>query len=196
MARKRAEKAVTKQMRTIVRSTDILSRTVHDLKLNKERQPCLKYRTISSWVPDGKTVRDSRVPVLKGDAGNNVLEPYGLDFGRLNVLNEHGLIISDYNSQLDYQPCIVQIAAEQKVVRLPFQFQGRFWALEAINDRKTGTKFRVPGVALSQVGRELSRIVDIEPMEQFAKKLKGDLDSRNFRMVEVKAPFSSQKPTE
>ena len=41
------------------------------------------------------------VPSLGGDARNNVLKEYGLDFATLNLLNEHGLVISVYNSQLD-----------------------------------------------------------------------------------------------
>ena len=54
------------------------------------------YRTLCSAcitaIPDGKTVMDCRVPVLNGTAGTNALSRYGLSFGQLNVLNEHGLI--------------------------------------------------------------------------------------------------------
>ena len=39
---------------------------------------------------------DIRVPSMGGNAGNNALQEYGLDFATLNLLNEHGLIISDY----------------------------------------------------------------------------------------------------
>ena len=41
---------------------------------------------------------DIRVPSLGGNAGANALQEYGLPFATLNLLNEHGLIISDYNS--------------------------------------------------------------------------------------------------
>ena len=44
---------------------------------------------------------DARVPSLGGNAAQNSLEAYGLGFGNLNVLNEHGLIIADYNSWFD-----------------------------------------------------------------------------------------------
>ena len=49
--------------------------------------------------PDGNQVIDARVPSLGGNAADNALQKYGLDFGNLNVLNEHGLIISDYRAR-------------------------------------------------------------------------------------------------
>ena len=52
---------------------------------------------------DGNQFIDARVPSLGGNAGSNALQEYGLDFGNLNVLNEHGLVISDYNSWVDYR---------------------------------------------------------------------------------------------
>ena len=50
--------------------------------------------------------QDVRVPSLGGDAGNNALQEYGLNFGTLNLLNEHGLVISDYNSWREFTPCV------------------------------------------------------------------------------------------
>ena len=152
------------------------------------------YRTLCSAcitaIPDGRTVMDCRVPVLNGTAGTNALSRYGLSFGHLNVLNEHGLIISDYNSWRDYQFSIVRMEGEQKAVHVRFRFQGRYWALEAINGRAIGEEFRVHGVALTRVGEELSRIVDLEQMEQFAEDLERSLVSRhNLRMVQVPDPW-------
>ncbi|MCY4185806.1 MAG: DUF2806 domain-containing protein [Rhodobacteraceae bacterium] len=45
---------------------------------------------------------DGRVCSLGKNAGHNSLESFGLDFGRLNQLQEYGLITSDYNSYRDY----------------------------------------------------------------------------------------------
>ena len=55
---------------------------------------------------DGREFVDVRVPSLKGNAATNALSRFGFSFHQLNVLNEHGLIISDYNSWADYQFCI------------------------------------------------------------------------------------------
>ena len=46
------------------------------------------------------------VPSLHGNAGENALQEYGLNFSALNLLNEHGLVISDYNSWLEFIPCM------------------------------------------------------------------------------------------
>ena len=140
-------------------------------------------------VPDGKNTLDIRVPVLNGNAGNNALSPYGLPFIRLNVLNEHGLIISDYNSWLDYQLCIgiSPPGLEPRLhIQTPFEFQGQFWVLKPINGREIGTEFKVHGVQLTQAGRELSKVVDIEPMEGFARDLKTAFASQHkLQMVQT-----------
>ena len=131
---------------------------------------------------------DIRVPVLNGSAGNNVLGPYGLHFIRLNVLNEHGLIIADYNSWANYQFCIgiSPSGLESRLhIQAPFEFQGQFWVLKPINGRETGTEFKVHGVQLTQAGRELSKVVDIEPMEGFARDLKAAFATRNLQMVQT-----------
>ena len=123
---------------------------------------------------------DIRVPVLNGNAGNNVLGPYALPFTRLNVLNEYGLIIAAYNSQFDYQLCIgisLPGLEPRPHIQVPFEFQGQFWVLKPINGREIGTEFTVHGVQLTQAGRELSKVVDIEPMEGFA--------TRNVQMVQT-----------
>lgn len=50
---------------------------------------------------DGE-VFDARVPSLGGDAAQNSLRSYGLSFDVLNQLNEHALVIPDYNSYNTY----------------------------------------------------------------------------------------------
>ena len=143
-----------------------------------------------SLMPDRKTFIDIRVPVLNGHAGNNALAQYGLPFSRLNVLNEHGLIISDYNSQFDYRLCIgISPPGLESRLRLqvPFEFQGQFWVLKPINGRGIGTELKVHGVQLTQAGRELSKVVNIEPMEGFARDLKAAFATRNLQMVQTES---------
>ncbi len=152
------------------------------------------FRTLCSaciaFVPDDKNIVDIRVPVLKGNAAQNALEQYGLSFSRLNVLNEHGLVISDYNAWADYQRCIGRSppGLESKLrIQEPFKFQGQFWVLKPINGREIGTEFKVHGVQLTQAGRELSKVVDIEPMEGFARDLKVAFATRNVQMVHTES---------
>ncbi len=51
---------------------------------------------------DGQTIYYAIVSSLGGNAATNALEPYGLNFGALNLLNENGLIIPAYNSFYDF----------------------------------------------------------------------------------------------
>ena len=74
---------------------------------------------------------DARAPSLGGDAASNALKEYGLDYGNLNVLNEHGLIVSDYNSWYDIRATIgiAPVGVPPTLIRIPFSFQGRYWIL-------------------------------------------------------------------
>ena len=120
----------------------------------------------------GDHYMDTRVPSLGGNAAHNALKDYGLAFANLNVLNEHGLIISDYNSWYDYRMCTgIRLPAMPDVVRVAFSFQGRNWNLLPITERVADQEFKLSGVALTRSGLELSRIVDLEPMNEYAQAL-------------------------
>ena len=139
-------------------------------------------------IPAVGSVLDIRVPSLGGNAGSNALSKYGLGFGQLNILHEYGLIISDYNSWSDYRLCI---ANENPPITIPFRHQGRDWVLLPSPEREQGKEFRVSGVALSRVGRELFPIVDQDSMEDYTEELKTFFAGQNLQMVEV----SSQSKT-
>ena len=133
-------------------------------------------------IPAVGHVLDIRVPSLGGNAGANALSKYGLGFDQLNILHEYGLIISDYNSWFDYRLCITN---ENPLVIIPFRHQGRDWVLLPSPEREKGKEFRLLGVALSRVGRELFPIVDIDPMEGYTEDLKKFFAGQNLQMVEV-----------
>ena len=145
------------------------------------------------FLPPGEGVLlDARVPSLGGNAAQNSLEAHGLDFGNLNVLNEHGLIIADYNSWFDYQICInlpipaaLTIPAETPPIRIPFIFQNHPWVLIPTNQRQPSKELRLSGVALTRAGQELSRIVDLQPMNDFEKDLKGFFQKRHLQMTKI-----------
>ena len=141
------------------------------------------------FCPDGKTILDARVPSLGGNAGNNSLQTYGLDFGNLNILNEHGLIISDYNSWRDYKMSIgVTIEIKSSLLRMPFIFQNRYWILVPANQGSANKEHRLSGVAMTHSGCELARIVELEPMDKFAQDLIIYFQKKNLRMTEVSNP--------
>ena len=136
-------------------------------------------------IQENEHVIDTRVPSLGGDAGSNALEKYGLGFDQLTILNEYDLIISDYNSWRDYNLCITN---QNNPILLPFQHQGKHWILLPLSERDNKPEFRLSGVMLSHVGRELLRIVNQDPMEQYTEDLKKFFAGQNLQMVETPNP--------
>ena len=136
---------------------------------------------------DGPEFWDARVPSLGGNAGTNALQKYGLSFDKLNVLNEHGLIISDYNSWYDFRMCIRLYSPEpkQRMLLFPFRFQGRNWILVPTNQRDVDKELKLSGVALTRSGRELSRIVDLEPKNEYTQDLMKFFEAEKLRMTEA-----------
>lgn len=132
-------------------------------------------------IPNSKHVLDARVSSLGGNAGSNALSKYGLGFDRLNLLNEYDLIISDYNSYYDYNSCILN---KDNPILFSFQHQGKHWILLPLADRNNRSKFRISGVALSRVGRELFRIVDQDPMPEYTEDLKKYFSEQKLQMIE------------
>ena len=122
---------------------------------------------------------DARVPSLGANAATNALQKYGFGFGQLNRLSEHGLIISDYNSWLDY----TAVVKEGSGVAVPFQFQDAFWVLTHSDDRVANWDGKLWGVALSLSGRELAAVIDLEPAKEFAKALRAFLQQHGLSMT-------------
>lgn len=127
---------------------------------------------------------DVRVVSLKGNAGDNSLQEYGLSFATLNLLNEHGLIISDYNSWMDCLPCLEVSEARHQVLCMPLAFEGRHWNLTPISSESLGKKIKMHGVALTKAGRELSRIVKVDPVEKYSQELMRYFQQRGFQMLQ------------
>ena len=133
-------------------------------------------------IQNNEHVIDARVPSLGGNAGSNALQKYGLSFDQLNILNEYRLIISDYNSRYDYNLCIMN---QNNPVLLPFQYQEKYWILLPTPERDNNPEFRLEGVMLSRVGRELFSIVDQEPIPDYTEDLKKYFAGQNLHMLEV-----------
>ena len=139
--------------------------------------------------PERGAVVDARVPSLGGNASANSLQSYGLSFDALNRLNEHGLIIADYNSWFDYQVTIgLPIGDPSSIVRMPFAFQGKNWVLVPREQRKPTTQYKLSGVALTMSGRELAAVIDLQGMEGFAQDLISYFKREQLRMIEVAVP--------
>jgi hypothetical protein len=126
---------------------------------------------------------DARVLSLGGDAGQNALIDYGFGFTLLNILQEHGLIIADYNSKSDYRVCI---ANQDKQVELGFTYQNKLWGLLSTAERSENAALMLNGVALTNAGKELLSIVDVEPDEEYTSSLEKYFNDRQLKMVEIR----------
>lgn len=135
---------------------------------------------------------DMRVPSLDGSASRNALKEYGLDFGALVLLEEYGLVISDFNSWREYGTSIIDQDRGQQTVYLPFDYQGKHWVFAPLSDEKVGKHLTIHGVALTRSGRELSRIVNIEPNDKYSRGFGRYLRRIGYRMIKVDSgePFT------
>ena len=136
-------------------------------------------------MPEG-TYLDYRAPSLSKDGAYTSLGAYGLSYGKLNDLNEHGLIIAEYNSWCDYRVCIagqLPRIRDRSTGALRFTYQGQQWGLLSEGERYLNQEFRVNGVALTKVGRELARVVDQESVPQYDKALKEFFQDNGLAMA-------------
>lgn len=114
-----------------------------------------------------KVLSDVRVISLNGNAAHNSLEKYGLSFDALNILFEYGLIISDYNSHLDYRGAIALNNAVECII---FR-HGQNLGLGSIQPITARPNLSLDGVAFTIAGRELFPIVDVVPMKEYEDDL-------------------------
>ena len=154
-------------------------RTLHVLR-NLDRATARLFRTFCSmcvfFPSGGAACMDGRVPSLGGNAADNALAKYRLNFGALNQLNEHDIIIPDYNSWLDYQIC---------TGGMPFRFQDQDWDLVPLQVGNPRRQFKLFGVSLTQSGMELSRVVGtLEAADQFTEDLRGFFHRNKLDMKE------------
>ena len=142
-----------------------------------------RFCSISMTVVVEDDVLVSSVLSLGKSAGQNALEPYGLSYTTLNVLNEHGLIISDYRYGFDARICVGLPLDDGSIFHLPIIYQGASWMLNLIDDRKSGQRFDLGGVALTKAGQELARVIEAEAVPAYDVALKRYLQEQGVRMI-------------
>ena len=138
---------------TSVKTLDILRNLDHKTAKLFERLCSVSV----SMVVQPRKILDCRILSLGKNAGSNSLENYGLSFGSLNGLNEHGLVISDYNSWRDYSFCVVQ---DGKPL-FPIRYRSEFWALQPLDGYTMPEELKINGVAMTVAGTELANAVNI-----------------------------------
>ena len=120
-------------------------------------------------------VNDARVIAVAGIPGKNGLAKFGLSFGQLNILEEFGLIISDYNSHMPY----TQFANADSIE--PMRYAGKDVTLRMAQENSGNGGLQ--GVALSRVGYELMNVINITENAQYTIALTEHLRANKFRLV-------------
>ena len=142
---------------------------------------CLFHYATGSGIAD-----DARVCSLGGDAAQNYLADYGLDFDTLNRLNEHGLVIADYNAWMPYVvKREVALDSDGQEVRFPFVFQGDRWDLELSPPDVERRILKLSGVVLTWTGRELAKVVDVRAAESYRHQLEKFIRKKCMKMIRV-----------
>ena len=128
-----------------------------------------------------KTIVDARVVSLNGNAGSNSLSKYGLPFSYLNILNEYGLIISEYDSYMPYGACIVNA---KNSVRAILCHRNKRYAIKPTNIDKHDKKLKLHGVALTKAGIELLNIIPLKENDAYKVDFNEFLKKKHLKMVE------------
>ena len=149
------------------------------------------------YVTGGTEIVDARVVSLGGNAGDNALKDYGLHYGALTRLEEHGLITPDHNSWKDYSafpntlhrlakatPGIPSAHLFQVLQNaLTIKYAGDAWYLQHLQDSPPNREIRINGVAMSSAGMELSNIVDLVPNNNYSTALATFFRGTNLELI-------------
>jgi hypothetical protein len=136
---------------------------------------------LSITIEINHEILDARVISL-GNASQNSLAPYGLNFDKLNVLQEYGLIITDFHSYFTYNICVVN---NENFVSVPFKYQGINKALLKINGNIPPKDLKINGVAFTKAGRELHSIISCNENPAYTEQLIKYFQEMSFSMVDV-----------
>ncbi|WP_428115088.1 DUF2806 domain-containing protein [Candidatus Poriferisodalis sp.] len=134
--------------------------------------------------PNGRRLVDQRVVIFSGHPGKNSLAKYGLGYGVLNVLNEYGLITSDFESWHGYEFCVFE-RSEIDNPQARLVHGGKDWFLVSSDELPTDYKLDLAGVNLTTSGRELSRVIEIMPNQQYLADLVDYFALQRLQMVEI-----------
>lgn len=131
----------------------------------------------------GGKIYDARVVSFTGSPASNSLKKFDLSFDALNVLQEYGLIITDYNSFMHYSSCV---ANEQNQVTATFQFQNKNYAFKPKDDQRYDKDVKLNGICLTKAGKELLDIIPIiNNSNIYKEELINYFKSKHLDMVEV-----------
>ena len=141
--------------------------------------------SVSLWL--GNVPLDHRLVSFGEDTHRNSRTNFGIRFGDLLVLNEYGLIVNEVSTQADYRMAVWPPGnlAPGREMAGRLRFQGQEWALIPDGEWDFNQEFWVQGASLTQAGRELSKVVELEQNAGYAEALRGHLAGKGLDMVGI-----------
>ena len=168
-------------------------RTMSILK-NLDRGTALSFRRLCSarmtpqiglWGGGVERAGNEFVLSLGGRAARNSLDKYGLSYNTLNRLNEHGLIIPEYDSELLHKILDSGLGRSPRWTSMAHGFQGHSWVLVPIDQRQGEQTIELSVILLTNSGMELAKVVDVEAMPEYQEAVADFFEKKGFRMLEV-----------
>ena len=132
-------------------------------------------------------VRDVRIPALSGSLDDNCLIEHGLGYRELTELTASELLHSQYSSSATYGP-ISPSHPTMPNLQIAMIHQDQQWLLLPTSSSLNGVPLPVSGAMFTRAGKELLRIVDIEPMPSFTEQLQKHFTDAHYSMVPYKSP--------
>jgi hypothetical protein len=125
---------------------------------------------------------DVRVLAIDKTAGANGLKDFGLNYSNLTLLQEHGLVSASLDSHASYS---ASVTPDGQPPVVPIKYVGKLWGFRPHSVADNASISVVRGVSLTKVGRELSRIVDIEPNAAYSNLLFNKFSTLGYEMIQV-----------
>jgi len=125
---------------------------------------------------------DNRV-ISFGKTPANSIKEYGLNYTNLVLLVEYGLVSANLDSTASYQGSILSNNQARPIV--PIRHAGKYWGLRALDSASLSSIEKIRGVSLTKAGRELAKIIDVEPDESYSKLVVDYFHSVGYQFVEV-----------
>jgi hypothetical protein len=139
--------------------------------------------SMSTLLTAQSNALDCRVISMNAQPAQNGLREWGLSYGDLTILEEYGLIISDFNSWMDYRAVI---ARSGKVFGVLDYCNIRFGLVPRNPDEWPLEKeLRVTGVGLSNAGKELRQIVQPDEVSEYTQALSSYFQDQGFELTAV-----------
>ena len=159
-----------------------------------DRNTALLFRTLCSarmtpliGVPGGGTIQ-AKVDIvasLHSSATKNSLQEYDLSYASLNRLNEHGLIVPQYNSTWTNQVIDAGPGKSPRWISMAFGFQGQIWVLVPVDKREGDFNVEINGILLTTSGMELASVIDIRAMPEYQQAVAHFFEQKGLGMSQI-----------